>query len=85
MTNFEMFQYDWSILSLIMINSNYVFIQPAPECKFMLQYTFRNFVLFLFQNEDVLKKVVKDLQEHVKNAEAKYQVLKGHAEQKLQE
>ena len=37
------------------------------------------------KNEDVLKKVVKDLQEHVKNAEAKYQVLKGHAEQKLQE
>ncbi|CAB4009892.1 transforming acidic coiled-coil-containing 1-like [Paramuricea clavata] len=37
------------------------------------------------KNEDVLKKVVKDLQEDVKNAEAKYQVLKSHAEQKLQE
>ncbi|XP_028403223.1 transforming acidic coiled-coil-containing protein 3-like [Dendronephthya gigantea] len=37
------------------------------------------------KNEDVLKKVVKDLQEDVKNSEAKYQVLKGHAEQKLQE
>ena len=39
----------------------------------------------LIQNEDLLKKVVKDLQEDVKNAEAKYQVLKTHAEQKLNE
>ncbi|XP_046850035.1 transforming acidic coiled-coil-containing protein 3-like [Xenia sp. Carnegie-2017] len=37
------------------------------------------------KNEEVLKKVVKDLQEDVKNADKKYQILKGHAEQKLQE
>jgi hypothetical protein len=29
--------------------------------------------------------VVKDLQEDVKNSEAKYQALKGQAEQKLKE